>query len=540
MLQPSWRAVAFQRVRWLRGGSAAVLLLSLGTLAACGSDSEYGDIAIVEGFAGLVAADEPRAAVVGRDVLGNGGTAVDAAVAMYFALAVTRPSRAGLGGGGACVVFQSNSYNDDLSPLAETFVFPAGAAGPVIPMNARAMGVIHARHGLVRWGELLAPAERLARFGHPTSRALAQDIVLGKGIIAGDIDLLREFATAEGALAGEGQTIVRENLSGVLSGISTRGAGYMYQGAFAERVIAAYGALGIEIGKEELRLALPERRAPLELEFGNDKLYLPPSPGGAVSAVALGLLTEVEELEDAGDRERAHLLVESLLYAYADRARALAGGGRLGDLDEDRLEALFEDYDDARHRPAESFTPPPAAVTSNPFASNLAVADRWGSAVACSFSMNGLFGSGRLAPDLGFIVAAPYQAGASNLTPLVVGNDNTGDFRFAAGASGGVAASGALVASLLHAYEADEGLALASVLARARVTHAGMPDIAWVEPGVDAETRAALAERGHEVREAPGIGEVQALFCPEGILDEPEGCSAESDGRGHGLAIIVQ
>ena len=67
-----------------------------------------------------------------------------------------------------------------------------------------------------------------------------------------------------------------------------------------------------------------------------------------------------------------------------------------------------------------------------------------------------------------------------------------------------------------------------------------MPDIAWVEPGVDAETRAALAERGHEVREAPGIGEVQALFCPEGILDEPDGCSAESDGRGHGLAIIVQ
>ncbi len=81
------------------------LLFSALLLGAC-EQSEPGIFAPVEGFAGVVTGDEPRAVLIGREVLGNGGTAVDAAVAMYFAMAVTLPSRVSLGGGGVCVLFQ--------------------------------------------------------------------------------------------------------------------------------------------------------------------------------------------------------------------------------------------------------------------------------------------------------------------------------------------------------------------------------------------------------------------------------------------------
>jgi len=115
-------------------------------------------------------ADESRAAEIGRDILANGGNATDAAVAMYFALAVTLPSAASLGASGACIV------HDDKSKQAESFVFaPVAAPGPIkgasfsVPNGVRAVTLMHVRHGSSRWEAVVAPAERLARFDiHPS------------------------------------------------------------------------------------------------------------------------------------------------------------------------------------------------------------------------------------------------------------------------------------------------------------------------------------------------------------------------------------
>ena len=119
-----------------------------------------------------VSADESRAAEVGREILLNGGNAVDAAVAMYFAMAVTLPSAASLGASGACIVHSSKTNG------AESFVFaPVAAPGPVkgvsfsIPTGVRAMTLMHVRHGEGRWEQSVSAAERMARFGVPVSRA---------------------------------------------------------------------------------------------------------------------------------------------------------------------------------------------------------------------------------------------------------------------------------------------------------------------------------------------------------------------------------
>ena len=147
-------------------------------------------------------AEESRAAEVGREILGAGGNATDAAVAMYFALSVTLPSAASLGASGACVV------HNDKTKQSEAFVFPPVAAPGAIkgtpfsvPTGVRAITLMHVRHGQLRWEQTVSPAERLARFGFQVSRALARDLQAGGSLLGADAEARRIFGNvSEGSL----------------------------------------------------------------------------------------------------------------------------------------------------------------------------------------------------------------------------------------------------------------------------------------------------------------------------------------------------
>src|SRR5690554_8025608 len=130
-----------QQRPYRKGRASFVALAFAGLLAACSGEPTPGSVEIVEGYAGLVAADEPRAAVIGRDVLGRNGTAADAAVAMGFAMTASYPSRVGLGGGGVCVVYDG----PDLEGTSIAFLPEADAEGAVAPMMARGLALLHAR-----------------------------------------------------------------------------------------------------------------------------------------------------------------------------------------------------------------------------------------------------------------------------------------------------------------------------------------------------------------------------------------------------------
>jgi len=147
-----------QRARFFVSRPQLLLLaLALSGMPGCGgSGSGVGPIEIgsgkVQGFAGAVATDEPRAALVARDVLSGGGSAVDAAIAGYFTLAVTLPSNAGIGGGGACLV------HDAKTKKVEAILFmpqgiPGGQFG--VPAAVRGMAYMQARYGRVPWASLV-------------------------------------------------------------------------------------------------------------------------------------------------------------------------------------------------------------------------------------------------------------------------------------------------------------------------------------------------------------------------------------------------
>lgn len=517
--------------------------MAMAVLSACEAPREPGILAPVEGFAGLVAGDEPRAVTIGRDVIGNGGTAADAAVAMYFAMAVTLPSRVGLAGGGVCIAYNSGLGYQEGEPRADVFQFlPDPAAGDRPPLAAaRAMAVMHARHGAQRWELLLGPAERLGRVGFGVSRAFATDIAAAADFVAASPDLRSVYSNRAGTLAREGDEIMPAELAGVISGLRRQGAGYLYTGAFANRFVEAANELGVPLTREQLRETLPQVVAPLEVPYDDNLAYFPPPPGGGglLSAQMFGMLTEVENYESAGPDDKAHLLAEAGQRAFAGRSGWLGSvpqGG--GPVDEASLERLMDGYSARQHSAAPVSAANTLPAVSNPFTAGFVVADQWSSAVACSFTMNGLFGSGRTVPGTGILLPKAATLGADNLSASIVANPFNGAVYAAGTASGGLAAPAALTRTILEGL-GNDGDAEAAVAAP-RVVNVGAPDVTYYEPSLDSGIVSALRQRGHSLQAEPGVGLANALFCPGGLRLEPESCQVASDRRGHGLAVVVQ
>ena len=522
-----------------------VVLGAAGALAACTPDPEIGDVGFVEeGFAGIAVADEPNAVRVGQDVLTRGGTAADAAVAMSFALAVTLPSRASLSAGGACLHF----YNPDKT--AESIVFPAKAApsGGVAPLMPRAMAVLHASGGSIRWEELLAPAENLARFGHRASRALVLDLQEAANRGMRPNSAFAEIFLPGGQQLSEGDKLVQGRLAGVLGGIRLQGAGYMHTGSFPARFAEASTALGLPLTDNEVRDAFPLRQKPApSIAIGNDRLYLPqpPSLSGVMTGQIVGMLME-EGYASAGAGERAHLLAEASLRAASARTAWLSAGGTPGEpldnlLAESRIEQMAATYSSGQRTAAASLNPPPTRLPLDIDGTGFVVGDRYGNAVSCAFSMNNLFGVGVVVPGTGILLTPPAPAqnkGGFPYPVALVGNENTGRLSLAVESSGGPAAPANLARVVLEVYEAEEPLS--EVVGAPRLVHVAEPDGVAHEPGLPEDVNAALRERGHELGESPVFGQVNAFYCPRGLRDETERCDAATDPRGAGLSVRVQ
>jgi len=536
--------VRFQRI-WARPAAAAVGVALALFAAACAQNEATGEFGPVEGFAGLVAADEPRAAVVGRDILGNGGTAIDAAVAMYFTMAVTMPSRVGLGGGGVCVLFDGRQLRGE----AIEFLPRSAPSGGMVPSGMRAMAAMHARAGSLRWAQLLAPAENLARFGHPVSRAFAQDLAAAADFIAASPELSRMFAARSGRLASTGDRIVQEELSAVLSGIRSQGAPYVHGGPFASRLAEASSAAGMPLTAEDVRRSVPRLSEAVAVSAGRRYVayFAPPrATGGVVAAQIWGLLSEARDYDDADADERDHLFAEAAQRAFAERGRWMRPNGTSTEslaalVDAGRLERMMADYDPARHTPAAELHPAPEEISTQAYMAGFAVGDRYDKAVACNFTMNRLFGSGRVAVGTGIILAAPPRSqndGSTSLTAVVVGNTATGDVPFAGVAGDGPLGATALTRVMLETLA--RGQKLENAIRAPRVHTPGVPDILWHEATADPAAIAALTRRGHATAVVSALGHVNAFYCETGLRTRTGNCEVATDPRGFGLAQRAQ
>ncbi len=527
---------------------AGALAGALAILAACKSDTpppaaDFGS-GSVGGFAGAVAADEPRAVLVARDVLSGGGSAADAAVAAYFTMAVTMPSTAGLGGGGVCLV------HDAKKKSVEAIVFlpvasPDGQVG--LPVNVRGMALLQARHGRLHWAELLGPAEDLALHGTAVSRALAREILTAGDKLRGDPELARIFVAADGHLLGEGENLVQPELGSIIGQIRIRGAGDFYAGGVAQRLTESAQAAGLPLTIETLRSALPQATDPVVIDMGGQAAYFspPPADGGLVAAQLLALLTQTKSWSDATADERPHLFVEASMRVLAERSHWLQPGGGSATapadlLADSHLSDMMNSYSSDRASAAATLNPAPAHV-ENPWAASIVTVDKQSNAVACNVTMNDLFGSGRMIPGTGLILSPPpNQTGQDpfNLGPVLVTGHANGSFYFAAAASGGVTAPTAIAQVVLNSVVAEQPLDQAVSLPR--IHHNGEPDVVFHEANTDQAILQSLAAHGHALQQVDILGRVQAIWCPKGVENEKIGCQAKADPRGDGLSVVLQ
>jgi gamma-glutamyltranspeptidase/glutathione hydrolase len=425
-------------------------------------------------FLGGVAGDEPRSVLIGKQVLAAGGSAADAAAAMGFALAVTLPSRAGLGGGGACLAY-APAKSGPGGGTPEAVLFPAAApavtAGDrpaAVPMLALGLFALHARYGVLPIEQIIAPAERMAGFGVPVSHALAQDLSVVGGALLADPAAGAIFGP-QGAVWDEGDTLRQLDLSITLARLRVQGVGDLYRGQLAKTLVASTPAAGGPLTASDLQGAALPAQPPLVVTSGHDRVaFLPPPADGGLAAAAA--FQTLQAAPTALDEAQA-------------RALGVASAWRAGHADAGALLA--------------SADVPPSNITALPASTSFVALDRTGGAVACALSMGNLFGTGRVVPGTGILLAAsPARVPPPLLAAAIAWNPDQHAFRAEVAGSGQEAAS----------------LAVAQGMTKTLAAKSAMPST---------------------VRSP---GRINAIACAKDLPGDQDQCSWATDPRNAGLA----
>lgn len=488
------------------GKRSLALLLGLGFLAGClGGEQRYvGEATTLPNLTGGIAADEPRAALVGRNILAAGGNAADAAVAAYFAMAVTYPAAAGLGGGGICLAHKAE---DEPETVIIDFLPRGTQAGNIaFPGNVRGMAALNARFGKLPLAQLIGPAEALASGGTAISKALAREIAQSGDRLLADPGLAAIFAGPDGALLKEGDRLVQVELGAILGQIRARGILEFYSGRTGQALVESANAVGLTLDIATLRDFKVQIYAPLETPFEQISLYTsrPPASGGLLVQQAMALL-------DGADNGPEGQIALSRRLMAARAAYLRPGGDIAGD-----PEALIGEGGIG------AGADPAALPEENGSAASLVAIDAEGGAVACAFTMNAPFGLAQSLPGTGLTLApAPDTAGAgfSALAPMAIASKYNGELYFVAASGGGV--PGAFAQALI----AD------AVMRRDQPLDAAM----------QAPRAFASGDSVRRESEDPqsALGRVNAAYCFSGTPSDPETCTLRNDYRGAGLASVV-
>lgn len=530
-----------------------------------------------------VAADHVDASQAGAEILAQGGNAVDAAVATSFALAVVRPESCGLGGGGFMLIHRPGAapialdYREqapartqlDLYRDANGRLDPAriqrGGLSVGIPGTVR--GLLHAfEHygsGRLTLAQVMAPAMRIANCPLPVNTHLADSIDRFRKACADQPTLKKRHRELYHVLFEDDDRprthIDRSSIAITLEAIADRGAEGFYDGPIAKAMIRAAKADGGILSQADLSAYRVHEVRPIERTcFDHEVLAMPPpSSGGAVIIEALNILEAIgadkiraawaieagqpiDAAHGANVRfgDYTHDLIEAMKPPFADRAK------RLGDsspqveadvarmIDPARARRIANRIDQDHAAPWTQYNEG-AAASDDGGTSHFSIIDADGMAVACTESVNLLFGSRILVPDTGIILndtmddfaldtATPnafglrqsernlVRAGArplSSMSPTIVLKES--EVRLVVGASGGPRIISSTLQTLLNVVVGESRVD--DAVAAPRVHHQWLPDEVRVQPGISQRLRVALRNRGHTIEERADIGHVQAV-----------------------------
>ncbi len=541
----------------------------------------------VRGSKGMVSSVSPVASRVGLDILKQGGNAVDAAIAVGLAMAVTWPEAGNLGGGGFMVArdAQGRAYALDYretAPAAATrnmFLDAKGnptdaslthRLGAGTPGTVRGFHEAHAKLGKLPWKTLVEPAIRLAQEGFVVDQGLAKSFATYQDDLRRDPEAARIFLS-NGKPLKVGERLVQTELAGTLRLIADLGPAGFYQGRTAELIDRDMANNGGIMTAKDLADYRAKWREPIRFTYrGREIISMPPpSSGGILLAQILSML-EGDDLAKLGYHTPAmmHLVTEVERRAYADRNAYLGDPDFVKNplaqlLDPTYLRNRRATVDRNRATPEFSTRPglteaslKEANFTEVPETTHYVVADAQGNVVSNTYTLNGAYGSAIVVPGTGMLLnnemddfavkpgtanlyglvqgernaVAPNKRMLSSMSPSIV-LDAQGRFYMAVGTPGGSTIPTTTLQVITNVI--DFGMNARQAIEAPRFHHQGLPQTIDVEAnGFAPQTLKALEAMGHPIHVRAALGDAQL------ILRRPDGTfEGWADPRKGGLAV---
>ena len=536
---------------------------------------------------GMAASTSRIASEVGVDVMKRGGNAVDAGVAVAFALAVTHPAAGNIGGGGFMMIrlrdgrttaidyremapakAMRNVYLDQSGEVIKGEGSPtvgyraAGVPGTVAGME---MALKEYGSGKLTWAQIIEPARRLAAEGFPLSYSYAQDLRESEELLGRYEDSRRIFLN-DGKFYSEGDLLRQPDLAATFARMQKHGPREFYEGETARLISEDMKRHDGLITSDDLRGYVAKEREPLKGTYRGFEVITmpPPSSGGAVLIEMLNIL-EGYDLGKMGwsSSEKYHLVTEAMRRAFADRAEYM------GDADFVKvpIAGLIDKNYAARQRT--TIRPERASTSAEVRAgrptgyeseetTHFTVVDTEGNAVSNTYTLNWGYGSGVTAKGTGILLnnemddfaakpgtpnlfglvqgernaVAPRKRPLSSMTPTFVLRKD-GTLWFALGSPGGPTIINTVLQVIMNIV--DHGMNIQQAVDAPRIHHQWLPDEIIYEPyGLSTDTERALEARGHKLTARPrNMGDCEGI-----MIEEKSGMRlGASDPRSEGASV---
>ena len=516
---------------------------------------------------GMVASVDAMATQVGVDILKQGGNAVDAAVAVGYALAVTHPQAGNLGGGGFMLLRTKDGNTTaidfrEMAPAAATrdmFLDDQGNAdakksltshlAPGTPGTVAGFSLALEKYGTMPLNKVVRPAMKLAEEGFVVNDALADDLKTYGSEVIPNHENSKAIFWKDGEPLKKGDKLVQKNLAKSLEMIAENGPDAFYKGAIADQIAGEMQKNGGLMTKEDLASYKAVERTPISGDYRGYQVFSmpPPSSGGIHIVQILNILENFDMKKYGfGSADAMQIMAEAEKYAYADRSEYL------GDSDfvkvpwqaltnKDYAKTLADQIDINKAKPSSQIKPGKLApYESNPVSyTHLTLPTK--ASVAVTYTLNTTFGTGIVAGNTGILLnnemddfsakpgvpnvyglvggdanaVGPKKRPLSSMSPTIVVKE--GKTWLVTGSPGGSRIITTVLQMVVNSI--DFGMNVAEATNAPRFHHQWLPDELRVEKGFSPDTLKLLEQKGQKVALKEAMGSTQSIMVgPDGEL----------------------
>lgn len=515
----------------------------------------------------MVASQNHYATKAGLKILRQGGNAVDAAVCVAFVLAVTLPRAGNIGGGGFMLVFDANAEKTssidyrERAPAAATETMFVDANGAVdthksrrshlavgVPGTVAGLTLALKQHGTMPLKELMAPAIALARDGIIIDHNLEASLTAVHDAMRHSPASMQVFYKRDHSVYRSGELWRQPDLAKSLQAIAEHGRDAFYTGSISQAIITAMQTGGGLIDANDLAHYQAVVRTPITASFHGTTVASmpPPSSGGLHIAQILQVLDHFPLAQWGPNSSRSiHVMAEIMKRAYADRSKYLGDPDFVtvpidALLDPNYARRLAASIDLRHAKPSQEIGPRPLEDRESNDTTHFSIVDKWGNAVANTYTLNFSFGSKITVPGTGILLnnqmddfsakpgtanaygltggkanaIAPKKRMLSSMSPTIVSQN--GRVVLVTGSPGGSRIITSVLQLLINVFEYNMNIAEATHAPRFH--HQWFPDELRLEKGFSADTQRLLKRMGHTLAIRNTMGSLQSIHVVDGWL----------------------